>query len=168
MRTITLFLLLLLVSPTYGLTSGEEGAIADILESFPHLREESPPWNYNVSLACDEPPFYGLTCSNGPDPHVLKMYGLLLFRALLLHFSPLFILLSICFLDLTRNVGVPYHLISEFSGPSITGTLPDSVGQLSWLETLYVPNVQFLSSKLSHFLSFHHILLVPPINMMFF
>ena len=76
MRPSLLFLLLItLVLSTNALTSGEENALEGLLSQFPSLTTCTPPWTSNVSVACDDPPFYGLSCSNGDDKHVLKMYG---------------------------------------------------------------------------------------------
>ena len=53
---------------------GEETALQALLDSFPKLTTTQPPWTINVSQACETPSFYGLTCSDGPDPHILKLY----------------------------------------------------------------------------------------------
>lgn len=72
-----LILILCLYCPksAFGLTSGEESALASLLRNFPVLGGFTPPRWSNVSIACNDPVFNGLTCSDGPDPHVLAMYG---------------------------------------------------------------------------------------------
>ena len=77
--TMKLFLLLsLLLSTVYGsnaLAAGEIVALEKLLATFPALQAQTPPWSANTTLACEPPGFYGLTCSEGPDRHILKLYG---------------------------------------------------------------------------------------------
>jgi hypothetical protein len=68
-------LLLTLVYSTAALTTDEESALEALFHSFPSLASEHPGWSSNTSLACEAPVFYGLQCSDGPDPHVLSMYA---------------------------------------------------------------------------------------------
>jgi hypothetical protein len=64
-----------LVYSTAALTTDEESALEALFHSFPSLASEYPGWSTNTSLACEAPVFYGLQCSDGPDPHVLSMYA---------------------------------------------------------------------------------------------
>jgi hypothetical protein len=60
------------------LTEGEIGALKSILSIWPSLETASPPWTeWNISLACNKPFAFGLSCSEGPDPHVIGMYVIL-------------------------------------------------------------------------------------------
>lgn len=73
-RFLVLVLLLLAVSLAKGLTEGEKEALEEFKTNWTGLQAATPPWNRNVSTACDVPVFYGLSCSNGPDPHILELY----------------------------------------------------------------------------------------------
>lgn len=59
---------------TSALYTHEELALSEIYESVEGLRRVSPPWRSNVSAACEHPVFYGITCSEGPNPHVIGLY----------------------------------------------------------------------------------------------
>lgn len=75
MKFLLLLCMLLLASvECLALSAGEEEALLAIRASFPALALTSPPWTQNVSLACEPEPFYGLQCSEGPDPHVIGLY----------------------------------------------------------------------------------------------
>lgn len=67
--------LLTLSSAALALSEDEKQGLSRILNEIPLLSNMSSPWSQNVSLACDTPGFYGITCSDGPDPHVIGMYG---------------------------------------------------------------------------------------------
>lgn len=70
-----LVLLLFLTVTVAALTEGENEALSAILDSWPILASPSGGWDKNVSKACEADPFYGLTCSESPDPHVVGMYA---------------------------------------------------------------------------------------------
>lgn len=78
MRVPSLLLLLvalLLCGRALALSAGEEEALGAFLKNFIGLNAVQPnPWTPNISMACTPPVFYGLTCSEGPDPHVTQMY----------------------------------------------------------------------------------------------
>lgn len=59
---------------TSALNGSEESAILAIATNFPALASAQPAWTSNASSACDSPGFYGLTCSDGPESHILKLY----------------------------------------------------------------------------------------------
>ena len=69
-----LLLGLTLVLSAHALTVGEKSAIEAIFNHFPVLGQSTPPWTSNASEACSEPPFYGLSCSDTSDPHVVSLY----------------------------------------------------------------------------------------------
>lgn len=70
------FLLLLLtcLERSIALTEGEETTILDFYQTWPALAHLSPPWSPNASIACDNPPFQGLECSEGPEKHIIGLY----------------------------------------------------------------------------------------------
>lgn len=70
-----LLLFAALISGALALTAGEESVLQTFRTSWPALSFIQPVWTENISEACGPRPFYGLTCSEGPDPHVTKMYG---------------------------------------------------------------------------------------------
>lgn len=70
----TLLLLALVLFGAHALSPGELNALSSFLTNFPILAAQSPPWQSNVSLACSSPGFYGITCSNETDAHVLGLY----------------------------------------------------------------------------------------------
>lgn len=74
-KLLALILLLWLVSVAYGLTRGEKDALEAFQTTWPGLQLVTPSWNRSVLTACDPPVFYGLTCDNGPDPHITGMYA---------------------------------------------------------------------------------------------
>lgn len=77
LRPLLAFLLLLaLLLGSEALTAKEETAVREFMGAFPVLASASPPW-LNASDACNNPPFYGLSCSNDTDPHILGLYELL-------------------------------------------------------------------------------------------
>lgn len=69
-----LLLLSLLCSSALALSEGEKSALQAILLNFSGLGSASPPWTANVASACTPPGFYGVSCSNDSDPHVIRMY----------------------------------------------------------------------------------------------
>ena len=72
---LVLFILLSSTLAALALSEDELRAIEGLREAFHGLDTlQSRPWSSNASAACDPPYFYGLTCSEGPDPHVIKMY----------------------------------------------------------------------------------------------
>lgn len=74
LRALTLFILFSVASTTFALTRGEKDALRAFKNHVPALGDAvQPHWDYNFDNACAVP-FYGLTCSPEPDPHVLKMY----------------------------------------------------------------------------------------------
>lgn len=73
-RLFVLVFLLLAVSFANGLTEGEQQALKEFQLKWPGLQRIQPAWIRDVSTACDEPVFYGLTCSNESDPHVTELY----------------------------------------------------------------------------------------------
>lgn len=75
MKHVGLVLVLLIALwRTSALSSRELEAISSLAEEWPVLRSLVPSWTLNASEACNDPPFYGLTCSGGPDPHVVSLY----------------------------------------------------------------------------------------------
>ena len=78
-RIIVLLLLLNTAYFCFALTQDEETGLEALLTNFPALASMEPSWSTNVSEACRDRPFYGLTCSDGPDQHVLKMYAAVFF-----------------------------------------------------------------------------------------
>jgi Leucine-rich repeat (LRR) protein len=74
MKHVGLVLVLLIALwRTSSLSSRELEAISSLSEEWPVLRSLVPSWTLNASEACNDPPFYGLTCSGGPDPHVVSL-----------------------------------------------------------------------------------------------
>lgn len=71
---IAIVLLVALLSGSSALTSGEENALKALLHSFPALADAAPAWSSNTSAACDLLPFYGVTCSDGPEKHITRLY----------------------------------------------------------------------------------------------
>jgi hypothetical protein len=71
------FVVLLLVAPlSWSLTQRELDGVASLIEDWLQLSHTSPPWqSKNTSAVCDVP-FYGVTCSDGPDPHIIGLYVL--------------------------------------------------------------------------------------------
>ena len=70
-------LIVVLFMALYGcsaLSGSELEAISSLYEAWPALRNARPMWTSNASEACNEPPFAGLSCSGGPDPHVISLY----------------------------------------------------------------------------------------------
>lgn len=73
--SLVLLILAFAVAAADALSQSELKALEALGTSFPVLATKYPPWTSNISAACDSRPFYGLTCSDGPDPHVLELYG---------------------------------------------------------------------------------------------
>ena len=71
---IILLVVLSLVCSSLALTPEEETALHAFYEAFPGLALASPPWTSNASKACEGPGFYGITCSNDSDTHVIGLY----------------------------------------------------------------------------------------------
>lgn len=70
-------LLLLLIGASFSanaLTDGEINAVEALYRNFSQLRTATPPWQPNGALACTPPLFYGLTCSDEPQSHIIKLY----------------------------------------------------------------------------------------------
>ena len=68
-------LVLALVWCSEALSQGELASLKDLGESWNYFNTSSRPWLRDaLANACDVPPYYGLVCSEGPDPHVLKLY----------------------------------------------------------------------------------------------
>lgn len=57
-----------------SLSLGEKECISDFLSAWPDLGSLVPPWTSNASSACDNPPFKGITCTEGPEKHVIGLY----------------------------------------------------------------------------------------------
>lgn len=74
MRAIVLVLLLICFDLAFGLSEGETRAIEDFVQEWPYLQGLSPPWSSNASKACDNQPFHGIECSDGPDKHIVDLY----------------------------------------------------------------------------------------------
>lgn len=130
-----LLLLLAVVISTNALTLGEESAIEAFLNSFPQLAHVTPPWSSNTSLACSEPPFYGVSCSSDPDPHVVGLYVSCFSQNLAGQWkaSP----------DCPRppDSDNRYCLLAHESRNldlHEVGSIPSEIGELSWLSELYV------------------------------
>lgn len=77
MRAIVLIFLFAGVLAAQAISEGEKTALNDLLRNFPHLGFLSPPWASNTSAVCGNPPFQGLECSDGPEKHILSLYGFL-------------------------------------------------------------------------------------------
>lgn len=75
MRLIVFFLLISLLEGSTALSEGEKIALSDLLKEWPFLGSLSPEWTSNSSEACIGP-FKGLSCSNGPDQHILSLYDM--------------------------------------------------------------------------------------------
>ena len=71
---ILILVLAFMVGSACCLSVGEIETLQKIYESSFGLRAVDPPWNSNASSACDPPGFYGVSCSPGPDPHILSLY----------------------------------------------------------------------------------------------
>lgn len=88
-----LIVLLLLISSAFissALTPGEISAIEAIYQNFPKLGIIDPPWTSNASNACGTPGFEGITCSLGPEPHVLGLYDTICVQPICLLFYRLY------------------------------------------------------------------------------
>lgn len=70
-----LLLLLAVICGTHALSLSEETALEALFQNFSALASANPPWHANASSACEAPIFYGLTCSDGDDQHVLRLYA---------------------------------------------------------------------------------------------
>lgn len=74
---LVLLLLALTVFAVHGLSGQELDALTALGNRFKILTTASPPWRLDaIDTACNNPPFYGLTCTDEADPHVVGMYGL--------------------------------------------------------------------------------------------
>ena len=70
-------LLILASYQCYGLTQNEEGALSSLAEQWPSLRRLPVPWSTTgAAYACEQPVWSGLTCSPGPESHVIALYVL--------------------------------------------------------------------------------------------
>lgn len=128
--------LLVLVLTLYGvaaLTDGEVAALEDLSQEWNHFGGLWPV--EGIRTACNPPFWFGLSCSGGDDPHVTHLYAP----------GPFSILYRIRFtvsglVLLPSSLTLIFLKSSNISGPpdQLRGRLPDSIGQLSWLETLYV------------------------------
>lgn len=65
---------LLLASWALALTGPEEKAVFALMESLPNLRLQPYPWLNDSTKICDHDLFEGLTCSDGPDKHIIGLY----------------------------------------------------------------------------------------------
>lgn len=74
MRALVLAFLFGLLLDAYALSDGEKTAIGSLLLKNPYLSLLSPPWTSDPSLACDEPPFKGISCSKGSEKHITGLY----------------------------------------------------------------------------------------------
>lgn len=78
-RSLAILLLLSVACASSAITPGEQSAIRAVLKHFPDLEYHVlPQWSADRD-PCAYPPFYGITCSNGTDPHILGLYGRLFF-----------------------------------------------------------------------------------------
>lgn len=68
-----LLVLLSLYSAAFALSEGEISALQSMHSVWHNLDRLSPPWNSNVSSACDGAGFYGIICSEDKE-HVVEMY----------------------------------------------------------------------------------------------
>lgn len=77
-RALLLLVLSLSFLAALALSPGELEALEVLSADFPALARvhdfDSIPWTGNLSAACDVPSFYGLKCSNEPDPHIQALY----------------------------------------------------------------------------------------------
>lgn len=135
-------LLVLVISIAFSaqaLSDGEQVTLQNILETMPNLNILGNGWNSNTSTACTEPVFYGLTCSNDTEPHVVKLY--VHFFAIQL---PLSLILPFVALKVSVSNNLAFHYIylclnnSEISVTKLSGSLPGDLTGLKWLEVLYV------------------------------
>ena len=63
---------------TFALTKGELAALESFHQSWTNLSLQQPPWTSNYSTACDNPPWFGLTCANiGDEMHITELYVVL-------------------------------------------------------------------------------------------
>lgn len=69
---LVLLLFAAFVLQAHALSAGERDALLAILQSNPRLGSGPNQWG-NPSLACEPPVYYGLTCSNDTDPHILSL-----------------------------------------------------------------------------------------------
>lgn len=75
MRILVFILLFLSIDLVFGLSEGETKAIEDFVTEWPYLQDLFPPWTSNASKACEDPPFNGIECSEGPDKHIVGLYA---------------------------------------------------------------------------------------------
>lgn len=141
-----LYVVLLLLAAAYStsaLTTEEESAVLALLTSFPALASVSPPWSTNASSACDNPPFYGLECTNEPDKHILTLYDSNL-PSLHRYFHDPFLASNYLLLASNpRNLFTLTLIYRRFSINGLTGTMPRNISGLLWLEELYVNRFRF-------------------------
>lgn len=128
-----LILLLLLgaVFSALALTDGEVLAVEAFYRNFPALQTTTPPWQTNGTLACTKPVFYGLTCSDGPDPHITTLYE----SSLAFNSKVVSVGLQLCsrissYLTLTLYG----TLLSRSFDILLIGEVPSEVGELFWLQ----------------------------------
>ena len=100
-------------------------------------------WGYVFEKACEPVPWKFLTSSPGPDPHVIALYGL---KNRHLSHKPFFcedvktVFLpssSLKPLTITDNASSDpsKRLIKDYGA---SGTIPEAIDKLQWLERLYV------------------------------
>lgn len=77
-RLLRTVVLLLLAVWALALTSDEQTALIELRSSIPNLRALPAPWIADPTEACDSDYFEGVTCSDGPDPHVIGLYEAIL------------------------------------------------------------------------------------------
>lgn len=75
MRELVLSILFSLILNAHALSEGEKSVVGSLLLGNPYLSLLSPPWTSNSSLACEEPPFEGISCSDGSEKHITGLYA---------------------------------------------------------------------------------------------
>ena len=76
MRRVLLLLLIAYAAHcSLALTDGEIKALQDIATEWDYFAYTPSPWPTDgFENACKPPVFYGLSCTNDPDPHVTSLY----------------------------------------------------------------------------------------------
>jgi hypothetical protein len=65
-----------LLLATHALSEDEIDALNAIAKVWTQLGKINPPWTpESTPKACTPPVLFGLTCSEGPDPHVTVLYA---------------------------------------------------------------------------------------------
>jgi hypothetical protein len=152
-----IWILSAVVSQNLALTEGEQLALISLTAHIPILTSTTPPWSTNAAnafKACDKPHWYGLSCSSGPDPHVIELYVLLLPFCLhlpILAQNNMNFLLPRVFnrLIVSKSLTCWFHagndvffkLIRAFVDVPLNGPMPIEITQLPFLQRLYVTSL---------------------------